>query len=499
MKTIPRLEEKIRAGWLGKVIGGTLGGPYEGYAGKLDLDFYHPVPSQALPNDDLDLQVVWLRYLLEKKAAAVRPADLADAWERHVRFPWCEYAVGLRNLHYGLEGARLGSFDNWWSEGMGAAIRSELWAFVAAGEPERAAAYAWADAVFDHAGDGIHAEIFFAVLEAEAFHGGGLDSLLDKGLAAIPPASRTAWAVQRTRLLWKEIRDWETVREILLADLPLPHFTDIAINVAFTVLGLVAGEGDFTRTICIANNCGWDTDCTAATAGSILGLLDPSCIPAKWTDPIGGKVLLNAQIVDMSLETSLDELTEQTLRLRRQLTAPAAIGEIAPRRRPVAADSPIRLPYRFASLDRAMADVAAPPAAGAAFEAPGHWMRHAVDNPKAKALHFSFDARIEKAGPARFMAFLNRPCRTFVDGQPYAEWEPRSWAPGWHGPSFHLYAERAADGSKPSRAPALALAPGVHRFDVILDHDGTDAAELVVGVADAETDLWLPFGMAFGK
>jgi len=500
MSTLSRLEEKIRAGWLGKVIGGTLGAPYEGYAGKLNLNFYDPVPSHALPNDDLDLQVVWLRHLLDRKATAVRPADLAEAWGRHVGFPWSEYAVGLRNRHYGLEGARLGSFDNWWAEGMGAAIRSELWAFVAAGDPARAAAYAWADATFDHAGDGVYAEIFFAVLEANAFGGGRIEALIEQGLAAIPPASRTAFAVRRTQFLWSQIGEWTAVREILLAEVAQLHFTDIEINVAFTILGLLAGGGDFARSICIANNCGWDTDCTAATVGSILGILDPSSIPAAWAAPIGGRVLLNAQIIDMPLETTLDELTEQTLRLRRQLTEPAAVGEIVPRRRSLPDDSPIRVPYRAACLDVPMARVDAPPApSGHGHEAAGHWMRHAVENVRAVSLHFSFEVRIEDDRPVRFMAFLPRPCRTFVDGKPYADWNPSSWTPGWHGPSFHLYAERAVDGTKPSRAPAITLTPGVHRFDVVFDHDGTDAAELVVGAADAQTDLWLPFALALRK
>lgn len=54
------------------------------------------------------------------------------------------------------------------------------------------------------------------------------------------------------------------------------------INVPFTVLALLAGDGDFGRTICTAVNCGMDTDCTAATAGALLGLLKPDCISDEW-------------------------------------------------------------------------------------------------------------------------------------------------------------------------------------------------------------------------
>lgn len=51
--------DKVRACWLGKNIGGTLGGPYEGHRGVFDLTFYtHDIKTGVLPNDDLDLQLI---------------------------------------------------------------------------------------------------------------------------------------------------------------------------------------------------------------------------------------------------------------------------------------------------------------------------------------------------------------------------------------------------------------------------------------------------------
>jgi len=52
--------------FLGKNIGGTLGIPFEGQQKFLNLDFYNPVPTQPVPNDDLDLQLVWLVHMQEK-------------------------------------------------------------------------------------------------------------------------------------------------------------------------------------------------------------------------------------------------------------------------------------------------------------------------------------------------------------------------------------------------------------------------------------------------
>ena len=55
---------KVMGCWLGKAVGGTLGGPWEGRPlPNHELTFYEPVPQEMLPNDDLDLQIVWLQAI----------------------------------------------------------------------------------------------------------------------------------------------------------------------------------------------------------------------------------------------------------------------------------------------------------------------------------------------------------------------------------------------------------------------------------------------------
>ena len=53
------LRKKMLGCFLGKSAGGTLGQPYEGWEGPLGLTYYDPVPTDMIPNDDLDLQVLW--------------------------------------------------------------------------------------------------------------------------------------------------------------------------------------------------------------------------------------------------------------------------------------------------------------------------------------------------------------------------------------------------------------------------------------------------------
>ena len=52
--------DKLHACWLGKNIGGTMGAPYEGTRKFLDIKGFATPGGEPMPNDDLDLQLVWL-------------------------------------------------------------------------------------------------------------------------------------------------------------------------------------------------------------------------------------------------------------------------------------------------------------------------------------------------------------------------------------------------------------------------------------------------------
>ena len=58
---------KVYACWLGKSIGGTLGMPFEGRRETHSLTFYDPVPDKPSANDDLDLQLLWLKAIEENR------------------------------------------------------------------------------------------------------------------------------------------------------------------------------------------------------------------------------------------------------------------------------------------------------------------------------------------------------------------------------------------------------------------------------------------------
>ena len=54
---------------------------------------------------------------------------------------------------------------------------------------------------------------------------------------------------------------------------------------------LLYGKGDFEKSICMAVETAFDTDCNGATVGSILGMtFGIGHIPQKWQEPICDKL-----------------------------------------------------------------------------------------------------------------------------------------------------------------------------------------------------------------
>ncbi len=302
---------KVLGCWLGKNVGGTLGQPHEGKLGPLALTFYDPVPEGAIANDDLDLQLVWLAKLREV-GPRLTERDLGQAWRDCLTYPWDEYGVGKANLFLGVEPPVSGQHNNWFSDSMGAPIRSEIWACVAPGCPDLAAALAYQDGCVDHGGEGLFGEIFFAALESAAFVLSDRDALLDLGLGFLPPDCRTALAVRVCRERHAAGDDWLACRQAILAAVGHDNFTDAPQNIAFTVLGWLYGT-DAGDAMCKAVNCGCDTDCTGATLGAILGILyGPEYFDERWTGPVGDEVKVGYGVINCETPGTLGELADWT-------------------------------------------------------------------------------------------------------------------------------------------------------------------------------------------
>mgnify|MGYP001030013776 CR=1 FL=1 len=78
-------------------------------------------------------------------------------------------------------------------------------------------------------------------------------------------------------------------------------------------IALLYGEGDFTKALGIAMECGYDTDCNGATVGSVMGLLvGAQGIPQSWKSGLTG--ILRTGVSGFH-QVSIEELAERTCRL----------------------------------------------------------------------------------------------------------------------------------------------------------------------------------------
>lgn len=265
--------DRVYGCWLGKSVAGTLGAPYEGWKGEFSFVFDPRAVATMAPNDDLDLQVLWLE-VLERTGVAVTSDDLAEAFSAQCPYAPGEYASFKKNWARGIHPPYSGSFNNrYYINGMGCPIRSEIWACICPAQPDLAASYAGIDGVLDHAGDSVHFERYFAAIEAEAFRCDDLPDLLERNRRFLPDGSRARRLVDDALAWSRQLTDWRAVRHLILRDYGHPDCTNAYQNIGFTILALMHGGGDFIRTAMTALNCGFDTDCSCATAGAVLGTM----------------------------------------------------------------------------------------------------------------------------------------------------------------------------------------------------------------------------------
>ncbi len=315
--------DRVYACWLGKNIGGTLGMPFEGKKEPQDISFYTNIkPGEPAANDDLDLQLLWLKAM-EEHAGRVDARVLGEYWLKYVPVDWNEYGVGKKNMMLGLLPPLSGEYNNAkWKHSNGAWIRSEIWACLAPGCPGLAARMAREDACVDHgSGEGTIAEIFTASVESAAFVERDRNKLISIGLSMIPSDSNLAEAIRAAVAAKRSGKDWKAARLDVIRASERTGWFQAPRNVAYTILGWLYSDGDFGKGICTAVNCGDDTDCTGATLGSIFGILEGSKgIPRNWSEPVGGKIKTVA-IKGVAHPQTLEQLTERTIATTKKVLA----------------------------------------------------------------------------------------------------------------------------------------------------------------------------------
>ena len=351
------LYDRILAAWLGRCAGCNLGKPFEGVtreqirayltaAAAYPLDDYVPVldpmpegialnPSWTettrgriafmARDDDTDYTILAL-HILEVHGFDYTAEDVAREWLSRLPFlqVYTAERAAYRNLVLGVPASDAARVRNPWREWIGAQIRADMFGYVSPGQPLRAARLAFADASLSHVANGIYGAMWAAGLIAACFSAGSARQALDAAAAVVPPRSRLTEALALVDAMHAEGLDWETARDRLETELGALSWVHTINNAALVAMALLWGDGDFTATIGLAVQGGWDTDCNGATAGSAFGALHGSAaLPRRWVEPLNDRI--RSALFGYE-DSRVSDLAGRTHALARaQMSAPAEI------------------------------------------------------------------------------------------------------------------------------------------------------------------------------
>ncbi len=303
--------DKIWGGWVGKCAGGILGAPIEGFKCFHSIKFSEELFKTNYPNDDLDLQVLWLD-LAKKKGPWIDENDLGQHWLDHVEFPWNEYGIAFMNMSRGIMPPLSGKHNNsYYHQSMGSPIRSEIWGMLCAGDPEKAASYAKMDSGIDHFGFSTEAEMFLSACEAEAFFESNVSKILNRAISIFPRDSEITKLYNKV-IEFNQLSSPEIAKHKIKSYFGDADFTSALQNVAFAVHTLINNPVEL-ESVMEAVNMGHDSDCISATVGGLLGtIIGYKNLDSQWKKFVGNELLISPGIVGIQTASTVSELAVQT-------------------------------------------------------------------------------------------------------------------------------------------------------------------------------------------
>lgn len=343
------LRDKLSGTWTGRIAGCLLGKPVEGWrrerieklltgtnnrplarymtandftpelikgcAVNIDGCWADKIEGAAPVDDDTNYTVFALK-LLETFGRDFRPADVLEAWLGWLPMltTFTAERAAYRNAAMGLLPPQTAVYHNPFREWIGAQIRGDFFGYIHPSNPEAAAGMAWRDASVSHVKNGIYGEMFAAAMIAAAAASDDTRTVIEAGLGEIPEKSRLREAIEKVIGWYDQSLPYDEVMDHIhgLFDEADGHgWCHTIPNAMIVAAALLYGEKDFGKTVCLAVEAAFDTDCNGATAGSVLGMmLGAGGIPEYWSRPFHNRLLTS---IAGYPEVTVEELVEKTV------------------------------------------------------------------------------------------------------------------------------------------------------------------------------------------
>jgi hypothetical protein len=303
--TKAELQDKIKGGWAGQVIGCTYGGPTEfKYNGIIIPDsviipwdetrclwYYENAPGLY---DDVYMDLTFVD-VFEKEGIDAPANSHALAYANAEYMLWHANQAGRYNILNGIMPPQSGHWlNNPHADDIDFQIEADFAGLMSPGMVNTASEICDKVGHIMNYGDGWYGGVYVAAMYSLAFVSGDVNYVVEEALKSIPAESQfykcmadvIAWH-KKYPTDWKQT--WTEIQTKWSHDIGCPDGVfrdfniDAKINAAYIVVGLLYGEGDYAKTLDISTRCGQDSDCNPASAGGILGtMLGYSNIPEDW-------------------------------------------------------------------------------------------------------------------------------------------------------------------------------------------------------------------------
>lgn len=299
------LQDKIRGGWAGQTIGVTFGGPVEFHFQGSMINDYQPIVwydgylRKTMENnpglyDDLYMDLTFVD-VFEREGLDAPIASHAKAYANAGYVLWHANQAGRYNILHGLDAPASGQWEhNPHADDIDFQIEADFSGLMAPGMPNTAAAIGDGIGHIMNFGDGWYGGVYVGAMYALAFTTHDPMKVVTEALKTIP-AQSTFYQCIADVIRWHQQypddwkRNWFEIQKKWSDEVGCPDGVfsafniDAKLNAAYIVLGLLYGNGDFTRTLEIAARAGQDADCNPSSAAGILGtMLGYEGIPAYW-------------------------------------------------------------------------------------------------------------------------------------------------------------------------------------------------------------------------
>lgn len=347
--TEEELYDKVKGAWYGRICGCLLGKPFEGIRSK-DLNFVlkntdnyplkrymnqyeltddilkqvtykfpvriFPDNIENAPADDDTNYTVMASNIIDKYGKDFTPENVAHTWlvSQLKDFYCTAERVAYINIIKGYSTAFSAVYKNPYREWIGAQIRGDYYGYINPCDIETAAEMAWRDASISHVKNGIYGEMFVSAMLASCYVYNNIKDVINAGLSVIPQHSRLFERISNVRAFYEKGNSYYD----FLSDLKKRYnewegydWCHTISNAEIVAAALLYGNDDYGKSVCMAVEAGFDTDCNGATVGSVMGLKKGfKNIGEKWHKPVNGK--LDTTIIGMG-RLEIEDLISKTI------------------------------------------------------------------------------------------------------------------------------------------------------------------------------------------